>query len=422
MRAYLLPLLFLPLMASAGWQSALEDRSGLQLHGFLDGRAGTRLADDPYNDDLSIADLRLQLDLLHDRDLAIWQLRLDVLGDSVNHDDLDLERGQGWLDLREANVSLPLGDSLEIKLGRQIITWGTGQMLFLNDLFPKDWESFFIGRDTEYLKAPSDAAIASWYLGETTLDIVVTPRFDADRFIRGERLSYYGPGGPTAARVETNARDDWGRDAETALRLNRMLGAYEVALYGYHGFWKSPAGFDTVNGRATHPRLAAYGASLRGPLGSGIANAEVAYYDSLQDQHGDDPSIDNAEARILLGYQQEVASETNLGLQWYLEWLQDYDAYRASLPVGMPQRDQYRHVLTVDLSRQLLNQNLRVGLFAYFSPTDRDSYLRPNLLYKLSDNWHLSAGANLFFGKSPHTFFGQFEDNSNAYVSLRRYF
>ncbi|MFW6031595.1 MAG: hypothetical protein ACOC9T_03300, partial [Myxococcota bacterium] len=32
---------------------------------------------------------------------------------------------------------------------------GTGDLVFLNDLFPKDWRSFLLGRDLDYLKAPS---------------------------------------------------------------------------------------------------------------------------------------------------------------------------------------------------------------------------------------------------------------------------
>ena len=81
-----------------------------------------------------------------------------------------------------------------ITLGRQILTWGTGDLVFINDLFPKDWVSFFIGRDVEYLKAPSDALKVSAFSGWANLDLVYTPRFDADRFIDGRRLSFFNTG------------------------------------------------------------------------------------------------------------------------------------------------------------------------------------------------------------------------------------
>ena len=48
-------------------------------------------------------------------------------------------------------------NAFDIKVGKQVLTWGTGDYLFLNDLFPKDYQSFFAGREDEYLKAPSNA-------------------------------------------------------------------------------------------------------------------------------------------------------------------------------------------------------------------------------------------------------------------------
>ncbi|NIM01170.1 MAG: hypothetical protein GTN89_10045, partial [Acidobacteria bacterium] len=54
-----------------------------------------------------------------------------------------------------------------------------------------------------------------------------------------------------------------------------------------------------------------------------------------------------------------------------------------------------------------------------YSPSDNDGYLRPGIVWKRSDRQILELGANLFFGRRDHTFFGQFANNSNVYVSLR---
>jgi hypothetical protein len=45
-----------------------------------------------------------------------------------------------------------------------IITWGVGDLLFINDVFPKDWESFFSGRPPEYLKLGVDGALVTYSL------------------------------------------------------------------------------------------------------------------------------------------------------------------------------------------------------------------------------------------------------------------
>jgi hypothetical protein len=66
-----------------------------------------------------------------------------------------------------------------------------------------------------------------------------------------------------------------------------------------------------------------------------------------------------------------------------------------------------------------MNQNLRLSLFTYYSPSDEDVYMRPIANYKASDNLSLEVGSNIFFGDEPYTFFGQFEDNTNAYLAVR---
>src|SRR4030067_2482114 len=61
------------------------------------------------------------------------------------------------LEIREAYLDYPL-KAFDFRIGRQIITWGLGDLLFINDLFPKDWQAFFSGRPMEYLKLGVDAA------------------------------------------------------------------------------------------------------------------------------------------------------------------------------------------------------------------------------------------------------------------------
>ena len=36
----------------------------------------------------------------------------------------------------------------------------------------------------------------------------------------------------------------------------------------------------------------------------------------------------------------------------------------------------------------------------------------------MDDHWSVELGGNLFLGSDDDTFFGQFEDNSNAYLAL----
>ncbi|HOJ33422.1 MAG TPA: hypothetical protein PKY35_05305 [Candidatus Hydrogenedentes bacterium] len=396
---------------------SLGDRLGIPIHGFWETRAGIRTQSDYAQPaDATLGETRLQLKTRKDWARATLEATADFYLDAIVEDP--------EFDLRQLRLTWKPLPALDIRIGRQVLTWGTGDMLFINDLFPKDWNSFFIGRDVEYLKAPGDAIRVGWYNSLLNVEFVYTPQFDPDRFITGERVSFWNPIlGRHAGKhdqVRYNAPSTWFEDDEFAVRLYRSFGPYEAAVYGYSGYWKSPGGQRLVPlFQASFPKLNVYGASLRGPLGRGIANIEFGYYDSRQDRLGEDPFVNNSEFRLLLGYEQELAKEFTGAVQYYLEHMVDYQAYRNTRIFLVPPRDQDRHVFTLRLTKLLWNQNLTLSLFAYYSPSDNDAYLRPNARYKVNDHWIVECGGNVFLGESDTTFFGQFENNTNVYASVR---
>ncbi len=397
------------------------------LSGFAEGRIGFRTQDDPFQKDISIGEGRLQLGADWAFAGAAVRIVSDFLYDDVDEDRaVDLETGRGWLDLREANLLLRPLDFLDVKLGRQILTWGTGDLLFLNDLFPKDFRSFFIGRDDEYLKAPSDALRASFFSAFANLDVVYTPRFDADRFIDGSRLSYFNPvlgrlAGQDAI-LDAKQPDGWFADDEIALRLYRNVGPVEVAAYAYDGFWKTPQGIAPVSGRPIFPDLRVFGASARGPLAGGIANGEIAYYSSTDDRRGDDPLIRNGEWRVLAGFEREALPEFTVAVQYYAEIMTDDDAFQAALASGQAELDRIRHLLTVRLTKLAFDQTLTLSLFNFWSPNADDGHLRLRASYKLTDAWLAEGGGNVFYGPHQDGFFDQLKDNSNVFFGVRRSF
>lgn len=397
--------------APGSWLDDLD----YDIHGFYEIRAGYRTGNDKYEKDMSIMENRLQLDLSAYNDWADFKAKGDIIGDMVTE--------EADFDLREANMFFSPFDSMDVKVGRQILTWGTGDLIFINDLFPKDWQSFFIGRDTEYLKAPSDAIKVSVFDDLVNIDFVYTPQFDSDRFISGERISYWnGNLMRTAGRdaiAHTHKPDRWFRDDEFAVRAYRNIDNYEFALYGYWGYWKSPGGQTPgMSPQATFPDLNVYGASILGNVGKGIGNIEVGYYESADDLSGTDPLVNNSEFRFLAGYSQEIGKDFNAGLQYYVEHMMDYGDYLDNHPGG-PARDRDRSVVTLRLTKLFMDQTVMASLFTYYSPTDKDVYMRPKLNYKVTDDIALELGANIFFGDHPNTFFGQFQNNTNIYTAIR---
>ncbi len=324
-------------------------------------------------------------------------------------------------DLRELNIKFSLFDQTDVVLGRQISTWGTGDLLFINDLFPKDWVSFFSGRDASYLKAPIDALRVTSYFKAFNFDLVITPIAEPDRFINGERFSLFYPlaQNQVGGFEVINPRNT--HQAEYALRLFKKTKSNQLALYAYHGIAKSPTGVDNAM-QVYFPQKNVFGASLQSGIGKGLYNIEIGYHQALDDQAGDNPFIPNSQWRALMGYERELFKKFNWGIQYYIEHSMHYDRLRTHSLFPQTEPEQNRQVITNRLTYLTQQDKLTWSLFVFYSPTDEDSYWRPSINYRYNDSWQFILGASVFTGKDPHTFFGQFEDSSNVYSRIRYQF
>ncbi|MEK7280278.1 MAG: hypothetical protein AAB090_06485, partial [Nitrospirota bacterium] len=166
-------------------------------------------------------------------------------------------------------------------------------------------------------------------------------------------------------------------------------------------------------------RLGVYGASVQGSGLDGIISIEAGYYDSLDDTDGTDPTIPNPQTRFLIGYQRQIWEDFTMSLQYYLEYMHHHGEFIQSLPAGSPGQDRIRELITLRLTQLYLYQTLRLSLFAFYSPTDDDYYLIPEIGYNINDAMSITGGFNIFGGTNTTTFFGQFDKDDNIYTYLR---
>jgi hypothetical protein len=409
--------------AVLGMSATRPASAEFELHGFIDAGGGVRLQDvgsPPASwgspgvlppvwsegRDYTLREGRLQLKSDFYGGGAEAHFVTDILADQVAGGGTSIILREGWTKFNA------FGDHLEARVGRQPTTWGTGDLLFINDLFPKDYVSFFIGREDQYLKSPSDAVRLGWFGLPLAVDLVYTPVFAPNILPSGERLAFWTPAYAPAQDPQQEIQN-----GETALRLSRAIGSATLSLYGYWGFWKNPLGFSPpdTSGSAPHyhhPQLNVYGASARGSLMSGVAWVEGGWYDSQDDRDGTDPYVPNSEARAMAGYERQWWSDFTGGLQVYWEGI------RNNQP-GEYVKDQNYTLATLRLMQMLRYQTVKLSAFAFYSPSDEDAYVRLAVGYDYTDELNLTVGANLFQGSDERTLFGMNEDNSNAFLRVR---
>lgn len=403
------------------WETRSDkDKFRLEVHGFVLGAVSGRVTGErpPGGEggDFVLGEERLRLDLK--ASIRSGEIFLRVKGDAFH--DAVVNEVDG--DFREAYAGYAKGP-VDLRFGRQIVTWGVGDLFYVNDIFPKDWESFFSGRPMEYLKLGVDGWRAQAFTKAINGDFLIVPFFTPDRLPPAERFFFFDPFSGVPNRMETEPEIRFS-NIEASARLYRKIGGADVSLYFHRGFWRTPGvRVDDPVAPTTvtefHPELFVYGASAQKNLLGGVVSLEAGYYDSRGDNNGDDPTVPNSQWRFLTGYQRELWRDFTAGIQFYGEVMDHHGSYRNTLSAGFPAGDRFRGVASVRLTQWLRYQTWKLSLFAAVSPTDVDYFLQPEIAYRVTDNLNIAVGANLFGGRNETTFFGQFEKDDNVYLNVR---
>jgi len=385
------------------------------VHGFLQGNYNLNTATaNPDGRDAKLAEERLQLKVEADKNAFRLLLKSDLAWDHLDDEEV-LELREGYADYSAS--------AWDLRVGRQMVTWGLGDLVFINDVFPKDYEAFFAGRPFEYLKKGVDGLKVGLYPGSTSFELLAIPRFTPNHYPDRRRFWLFDPLPSVSNRVEEEPDTSIGQP-ELALRAYRTLGNFDGALYFYRGFSRQPA-MQPDNPMAPtkitlfYPELSVYGGSLQGSILSGVLSLEGGYYDAREDRDGGNPMLPNSQTRWLLGYQRQPWEDFTVGVQYYGERMADYGNYVANLPPVLPREKRWHDLLSLRLTQLLVHQTLRFSLFAFYSPSADDYLLNPEAKYNFSDQIFGVLGANIFGGGEPWGQFGQLDRNDNLYLQMR---
>lgn len=393
--------------------------SGLQ--GYVEPEYATRFTDDgPIDERNVMAEGQFLLE-------SRWygesgaSMSLKVLGRSGTNPDPDHDDDETDVDLREGSIFVPVTSNIELTVGRQILSWGPAQFEFINDHFSKDFTSFFIGRDLEFLKAPNDAAKFSWFTGLANLDLVVTPNFDPDVVPTGDVIPVFNP---ASQRLVSQRNAPPVREPEDSLdqgelhaRVHKMYGRWEVALYGYRGFTGTPRGWNGQ--RSFFPELSSMGFSVRGPYKGAVVWVEGSYDDVRNDLAGDTTRLPPDRTHLMVGARYRFTPTLRTMLQATWDHQLDAETFRRLLPAGHPDRHENRFRLQGHVENTYLEDRLTLGVRGFWGVTEEDWHARLTANYEWSDAVSLHAGTLLYGADRPFTRFGALKDHDIVYTRLR---
>ena len=388
---------------------------------------GPKYDGDGPNDDWVMANRRFRLQTQKNNKKGGLYAKIDVVRDDISSDT--------YVDIRELRLQYTPVRWLDISVGKQVSTWGVADMLFINDLFPKNWNGNFLGRDMEYLKDSSTSLRLTSYIKKWTWDVVYTPQFAPDTTPTGCYLSVYDPNSGQIISNDQNCNSEnmaGGRksrdinDSELAMSLRRYIGGHQLAFYYYRGFYKNPKSLQGMGTsedpfRPFYSRLNVFGLSTEGQAGPGILTSEFGVYDSLDDVDGLNPLVENSQLKFLVGYKMDLNANLMVGTQWYLESFQDYDNYEQSVGFNPYRKEKNSNTFTLRVMVKGQQETLFVNLFAYVRPEDHDSFIKLDCSKRMDDNFSIIAGVNIFDGKEGFEAreFGMLKHDDNVFVRLR---
>lgn len=379
--------------------------------------------------DTVMANRRFKLKAMKTNDNGGIYAKVDFVRDDVT--------GQSFTDFRELRLHYKLASWLDLNLGKQVSTWGVGDNLFINDLFPKNWVSNFSGRDMEYMKDSSTSLRTTAYFGPVTWDLVYTPKFAPDTTPTGCHLTTYSANTgaiitqpSSSCPMENFASDrvtNADNDGELATSIKFQVAGQDISFYGYRGFYKNPKNMQGTPGslNAYFPRLNVYGLSSEGQIGAGILSFEYGYYDNREDT----PTslmLENDLHKYLVGYKVDLTGKLTVGAQVYGEYMTDYNQYEAlyvgahsGSKMGIKKENQLTYTLRIIYKMQ--QETLFFNLFTYIRPDDHDSFTKIDITKRLDNNFSVVAGASIFTGKDGYEGreFGSQRNSDLVYVRFK---
>jgi len=388
----------------------------VDIHGFLLGTVSSRVDKTPLltgeKNNWLLAEERLRADLTAESDAGDTAMvaKIDFLNDHVV--------GNASIEVRELYGEY-IADDFEVRVGRQMLTWGVADRLFINDVFPKNWSAFFAGQPLEYMKIGSDMAKLFVFGSNWDVELVAIPVAQFDITPGTDRFVVYSPI-PTVTKPQKKLSN-----GEIAGRFHTKLGdTTDVALYAFKGFWHQPdkgvAGASII-----YPRLNNYGFTIQDTVFGGVLSLEGGYYHSIDDNAGTNPFIANSQYRYLVGYEHELMTDVTLALQWYGEVMKNHADYLAAAQpafiagLGPKPLPKHRKIMTANVRALWLNQTLTTSLFFMGVGDGGGRMLNPDVHYAVTDSFSVNVGGHAFWGGPDSWMLGTMKHDDNVYANVK---
>jgi hypothetical protein len=336
------------------------------------------------------------------------------------------------LNLREVYMEMYF-NNFDLRIGKQQVVWGKADGVFITDIVSPLNLSEFLLPDFNEIRTGVIAAKLDYYIGNNTLEAIWIPQFTPTVRPDDNSIWYIQPDFPAPPTF------DWSKstinpsleNSELFLKWSAMTSKVDFEIMGGYTWDDNPTmhvqkEFE-MNTSTTppspiltgltitpeHHRLTIAGGSFSTEIKGLIFRGEGAYYSGKFFQTEDPLATDALIQKDYLNYVAGI--DFNIGsVKFSTQFIQKYILeYNESMS-----ENEFQNTATFMARYDMMRETLHLELFSYIGLTDNDALIRPKITYDFDDSFSILLGGNIFVGERDGQF-GQYQDNSMAYMKIK---
>lgn len=341
--------------------------------------------------------------------------------DSETFSDEVLSELEKEAELREIYLEGSPFGNLDIKLGKQIVSWGVANSLRVVDVLNPTDDREFGMTDLEDIRLPINMTKLDYYIGDLKLEAVAVHE------IKFNKSAPFGSDfNPSTQNIIEVIPESSAENTEYGLALIGTFSGWDASLHWAQYF------DDTAHFKITkvtfipglgavptleqrHSRLTMGGVTLSIPSGNFIWKAEAAKLQGMEFALVTDKTFSRTD--VLVGSEYSGWSDTSLTLEFGVQHLNDFDVKLEESP-GSQLED--RIATTVSFMQDYINQTLHLSLVGMMiGKSGQDGGLnRMSLEYDVMDAFSVAGGVMLYH-TGDNAYFKNLNENDRIFFEVR---
>ena len=341
--------------------------------------------------------------------------------DSETFSDEVLSELEKEAELREIYLEGSPFGSLDVKLGKQIVSWGVANSLRVVDVLNPTDDREFGMTDLEDIRLPIAMTKLDYYIGDLKLEAVAVHE------IKFNKSAPFGSDfNPSTQKINEVIPESSAENTEYGLALIGTFSGWDASLHWAQYF------DDTAHFKITkvtfipglgavptleqrHSRLTMGGATLSIPSGNFIWKAEAAKLQGMEFALVTDKTFSRTD--VLVGSEYSGWSDTSLTLEFGVQHLNDFDVKLEESPDSQLED---RIATTVSFMQDYINQTMHLSLVGMIiGKGGQDGGLnRMSLEYDVMDAFSVTGGVMLY-QPGENAYFQNLNENDRIFFEAR---